>query len=94
VTTAPDPITVSSEYDLSTPDSSPRIVSFTDVTLEQGGYFVCESTPLMFTCQTLTRNGSSGSSAADFNRQGRADHRDAGLSPRRAAATGLAARLA
>ena len=67
VTAAPGPITVSSRYDLSTPDGSVRIVSFTDVTLEQGGYFVCESTPLTFTCQTLTRTGDSGSSAADFN---------------------------
>ena len=67
VTAAPGPVTVSSRYDLSTPDGSVRIVSFTDVTLEQGGYFVCWSTPLTFTCQTLTRNGNSGSSAADFN---------------------------
>jgi hypothetical protein len=67
VTAAPGPITVSSRYDLSTPDGSVRIVSFTDVTLEQGGYFVCESTPLTFTCATLTRNGNSGSRAADFN---------------------------
>lgn len=67
VTAAPGPITVSSKYDLSTPDGSVRIVSFTDVTLEQGGYFVCESTPLSFTCVTLTRIGTSGSSAADFN---------------------------
>ncbi|MFI5062491.1 MAG: hypothetical protein ACHP9Z_00720 [Streptosporangiales bacterium] len=67
VTAAPGPLTVSSRYDLSTPDGSVRIASFTDVTLEQGGYFVCESTPLTFTCTTLTRNGNSGSSAADFN---------------------------
>lgn len=67
VTAAPGPITVNSKYDLSTPDGSVRIVSFTDVTLEQGGYFVCESTPLSFTCTTLTRTGTSGSSAADFN---------------------------
>ena len=67
VTAAPGPITVNSRYDLSTPDGSVRIVSFTDVTLEQGGYFVCESTPLTFTCKTLTRIGTSGSSAADFN---------------------------
>ena len=67
VTAAPGPLTVRSRYDLSTPDGSVRIASFTDVTLEQGGYFVCESTPLTFTCTTLTRNGNSGSSAADFN---------------------------
>ena len=67
VSAAPGSITVSSKYDLSTPDGSVRIVSFTDVTLEQGGYFVCESTPLSFTCVTLTRIGTSGSSAADFN---------------------------
>jgi hypothetical protein len=67
VTAAPGPITVNAKYDLSTPDGSVRIVSFTDVTLEQGGYFVCESTPLSFTCATLTRIGTSGSSVADFN---------------------------
>jgi hypothetical protein len=67
VTAAPAPLTVSSRYDLSTPDGSPRIAAFTDVTLEQGGYFVCEATPLTFTCRTLTRTGTSGSSAADFN---------------------------
>ena len=66
VTAAPGPLTVSSRYDLSTPDGSMRIASFTDVTLEQGGYFVCESTPLTFTCTTLTRHGASGGSA-DFN---------------------------
>jgi hypothetical protein len=65
---AAGPITVSSRYDLSTPDGSPRIVTFTDVILEQGGYFVCESTPLMFSCTTLTRDGNSGASnIADFN---------------------------
>lgn len=67
VTAAAAPLTVNSRYDLSTPDGSQRIVSFTDVTLEQGGYFVCEGTPLSFTCNTLTRTGNSGSTAADFN---------------------------
>ena len=67
VTAAPGPLTVSARYDLSTPDGSPRIVSFSDVILEQGGYFVCESTPLNFSCITLTRTGNSGGSAADFN---------------------------
>jgi hypothetical protein len=67
VSAAAEPLTVNSRYDLSTPDGSPRIVSFTDVILEQGGYFVCEGTPLMFTCNTLTRNGNSGSGVADFN---------------------------
>jgi hypothetical protein len=65
------PLVVNSRYDLSTPDGSPRIVSFSDVTLEQGGYFVCQGTPLAFTCDTLTRTGNSGSSAADFNILGR-----------------------
>jgi hypothetical protein len=65
---AAGPITVSSRYDLSTPDGSPRIVSFTDVILAQGGYFVCDSTPLSFTCTTLTRTGNSGATnIADFN---------------------------
>ena len=69
---AAGPITVSSRYDLSTPDGSPRIVAFTDVILEQGGYFVCEATPLNFSCDTLTRNGGSGASnIADFNILGR-----------------------
>jgi hypothetical protein len=66
------PITVNARYDLSTPDGSPRIVSFTDVVIDQGGYFVCEGTPLAFTCDTLTRNGNSGSTnIADFNILGR-----------------------
>ena len=47
-------------------------MSFSDVTMEQGGYFVCESTPLIFTCNTLTRTGNSGTGAADFNILGRA----------------------
>lgn len=72
VSAAATPLTVNSRYDLSTPDGSPRIVSFSDVTMEQGGYFVCESTPLIFTCNTLTRTGNSGTGAADFNILGRA----------------------
>lgn len=70
VSAATGPITVNSRYDLSTPDGSPRVVSFTDVILEQGGYFVCESTPLVFTCDTLTRTGTSGA-LADFIITGR-----------------------
>jgi hypothetical protein len=70
---ATGPITINARYDLSTPDGSPRIVSFTDVIIDQGGYFVCEATPLTFTCNTLTRNGNSGSTnIADFNILGRA----------------------
>ena len=61
------PLTVNSAYNLSS-SSGPTIVSFTDVILEQGGYFVCEGTVLSFTCNTLTRNGNTGNSAfADFN---------------------------
>lgn len=71
VTAAPTPITVNSMYDLSTPDGSMRIASFSSVTLEQGGYFVCESTPLSFTCDTLTRTGDTGTSDSDFNILGR-----------------------
>jgi hypothetical protein len=67
VVAATGPLTVTSRYDLSTTDGSPRIASFTDVVLEQGGYFVCEATPLVFTCDTLTRTGNSGSGSADFN---------------------------
>jgi hypothetical protein len=68
VTAAAGPLTVTSRYDLSTTDGSPHVVTFTDVILEQGGYFVCESTPLSFTCNTLTRNGNSGSTGiGDFN---------------------------
>ena len=65
------PLIVSSPYDLSTPYGSPRIASFTDVIMEQGGYFVCTSTPLTFTCDTLTRNGTTGSTFSDFNILGR-----------------------
>lgn len=61
------PLTVSSAYPLSS-SGGPTIVSFTDVILEQGGYFVCRGTILSFTCNTLTRNGNTGNSAlADFN---------------------------
>ena len=67
VSVAPGPLTINSKYDLSTPDGSLRIAVFTDVTIEQGGYFVCQSTPLNFTCDTLTRSGNSGGSWADFN---------------------------
>ena len=67
VSADPGPLTVNSKYDLSTPDGSLRIASFTDVTLEQGGYFVCQGTPLIFTCNTLTRTGNSGTGSADFN---------------------------
>jgi len=64
---AAGPLTVSSRYDLSS-TSGPTIVTFTDVILEQGGYFVCEATALSFTCDTLTRNGNSGTPGiADFN---------------------------
>jgi hypothetical protein len=64
---AAGPLTVSSEYRLSSA-SGPTIVTFTDVILEQGGYFVCEGTILSFTCNTLTRNGNTGNpSVADFN---------------------------
>ena len=72
VAAASGPLAVTSRYDLSTPDGSPRIVSFTDVTLEQGGYFWCASTPLLFTCNTLTRKGDTGTTAADFNIVGNA----------------------
>jgi hypothetical protein len=67
VATAAGPLTVNTKYELSTSDGSMQIATFTDVTLEQNGYFVCESTPLIFTCNTLTRTGTSGSGAADFN---------------------------
>jgi hypothetical protein len=61
------PLTVNARYDLSS-TGGPTIVTFTDVILEQGGYFVCNGTVLSFTCNTLTRNGNSGSpSLADFN---------------------------
>jgi hypothetical protein len=64
---AAGPLKVSSRYDLSS-TSGPTIATFTDVILEQGGYFVCEGTILSFTCNTLTRNGNSGNpSIADFN---------------------------
>jgi len=65
VTEAPGPITVTGKKDLSTTDGTPSIVKFTDVTLADGGYFYCESTTLFFTCNTLTRQGSS-SGSGDF----------------------------
>ena len=64
---AAGPLTVSSAYSLSSV-SGPTIVTFTDVILEQGGYFVCDGTILSFSCNTLTRNGNTGNpSIADFN---------------------------
>lgn len=66
ITTAPGPITVSTPIDLSSPTGN-NVVCFTDVTIEQGGCFTCSATNLTFTCDTLTRNGTSGSTAADFN---------------------------
>lgn len=71
VSAAAAPLTVNSRYDLSTPDGSPRIAVFSDVTLEPGGYFVCQNTPLTFTCTTLTKVGSGSSTVADFNILGR-----------------------
>jgi hypothetical protein len=60
-------LTVSSEYSLGS-TSGPTIVTFTDVILDQGGYFVCRGTILSFTCNTLTRNGNTGNAGiADFN---------------------------
>jgi hypothetical protein len=70
VTTAPGPITVNKPVDLSS-DTGHRVVCFTDVTMEQGGYFSCSATTLEFTCDTLTRSGNTGGSAADFNILGR-----------------------
>jgi hypothetical protein len=67
VSLASGPLTVSSRYDLSTPDGSPRTVTFTDVTLAPGGYFVCQNTPLTFICSTLTRTGERGTNAPDFS---------------------------
>jgi hypothetical protein len=68
---ADGPITVDKPYDLSTTDGTARVVSFTDVTLAQGGYFTCYSTPLLFSCDTLTRTGDSGGTMADFTIAGR-----------------------
>ncbi|WP_442582282.1 hypothetical protein ACSBOB_10190 [Mesorhizobium sp. ASY16-5R] len=60
------PLTIDAPYDLSTSDGSTRVAIFTDVTMNQGGYFICSATPLQFTCSTLTRVGSGGA-AGDFN---------------------------
>jgi hypothetical protein len=57
VTASAAPLTVRDCYDLSTPDGKPRIVAFGAVVLEPGGYFVCEGTPLQFTCDSLSRAG-------------------------------------
>jgi hypothetical protein len=64
---ATDPTVINSAWDLSTPDGSLRVVNITDLIINQGGYIICKSTPLSFTCTTLTRNGNSGGAAADFN---------------------------
>lgn len=64
---APEPRVVNSRWDISTPDGSLRVVELTDLRIEQGGYIVCSATPLSFTCNTLTRTGSTGTNAADFN---------------------------
>ena len=66
LTTAPGPITVKTPVDLSSLTGN-RVACFTDVTMEQGGYFTCSATNLTFICDTLTRSGTSGGSAADFN---------------------------
>jgi hypothetical protein len=67
VSAATDPVVISTPKDLSTPDGRPAIVTYTDLVLDQGGYFICKNTPLLFTCTTLTRHGNTGTSAADFN---------------------------
>jgi hypothetical protein len=72
LTVADGPLTVDKPYDLSTTDGTPRVVSFTDVTLQQGGYFTCYATPLLFSCDTLTRTGDTGGTMADFTIAGRA----------------------
>src|ERR1051326_6776093 len=41
------PLTVNGRYDLSS-TGGPTIVTFTDVIMEQGGYFVCNGTVLSF----------------------------------------------
>lgn len=64
---SPGPMTVSAPKDISTADGRLSIVDVTDLTITQGGYFICRSTPLQFKCQTLTRTGDTGSSAGDFN---------------------------
>jgi hypothetical protein len=68
---ASGPKTINSEWDISTPDGSYQIIEITDLTIEQGGYIVCRSTPLSFTCNTLTRTGNSGTNMSDFNILGR-----------------------
>jgi len=68
---ADGPLTVDKHHDLSTTDGTPRVVSFTDVTLVQGGYFTCYATPLAFSCETLTRTGDTGGTTADFTIAGR-----------------------
>jgi hypothetical protein len=60
LTAAPGPITINSKKDLSTSNGLPSTAVFTDVTMNDGGYFYCSATTLSFTCDTLTRNGSSG----------------------------------
>lgn len=87
---ATGPLTVSSRLDLSRTDGAPVIVAYTNVTLLQGGYIVCQGTPLVFTCETLSRIGDSGTAdVADFNILGRTGA--AQLAPATPGAAGQAA---
>ena len=81
LTVADGPLTVDKPYDLSTTDGTPRVVSFTDVTIAQGGYFTCYATPLLFSCDTLTRTGDTGGTMADFTRSSRVFTRSSTCEP-------------
>jgi hypothetical protein len=71
VTIANGPITVDKVIDLSTNDGTERVVTYTDVTMVEGGAFVCYATPLTFTCDTLTRTGRPPAGMNDFTIAGR-----------------------
>ncbi|HTV44602.1 MAG TPA: hypothetical protein VMF05_04745 [Stellaceae bacterium] len=66
VTASAEPKTISAPWDLSTPNGELRVVVLSDFTMNNGGNVICYKTPLQFTCETLTRNGSPGA-PGDFN---------------------------
>jgi hypothetical protein len=60
----PNPIT--GEWNLGT-SANLQIYNVNTLDLEQGGYITVHNTPIIFTVQSLTRNGSAPSPFADFN---------------------------
>lgn len=63
--TPPNP--VNSEWNLGTSLGNLQVYNLTTLDMENGGYITIYNTPLQFTVQTLTRNGSAPSPYSDFN---------------------------